>query len=255
MAVSIMTNVSRTQRAIDFFGNTDLFMGIGRTTSWTVDPTPDDASITQKEIEELLVIQRINSKRYVRIQTGGEITFNGIEYTEVSATEQTITAITLGFTTGTNTINDSNGALPVFTVGSIIDVIGGSNAGSYTVLTSDINNCVVNEAITTEAAGTNITIKSNLFSNNVNAIWHECIFDYDNGTPDSLPVNVTYRQVGLLENPIDIAESICPLNTYLPGSLSATSQFPQGILHYIDNRPPIIRTLTQKESISLIIEF
>jgi len=255
MATTIMTIDGKTQRTKDFYGKTGMYIGIGRTTDWTSEPTPDDALTTQEEIEELQAIKLIDTVKYVRAQTGGEITFNGSEWTEVSGTEQTYTADTISFA-ATNAIADSGAGLPVFDVGTKIKIIGDSvatNDGIYTVATSTTSAITVDEtSISTVAAGTDFTVKSDLYTNDVHHLYYEAILAYDNGTPDTLPL-ITYRQVGLLENPIDTSEAICTGSVYT--SLSSTAEFPQGVLHYVDNRSPVIRTISQKESIQLIIEF
>lgn len=251
MATTIMTTDGKTQRVIDFSNKTSMYIGIGRTTAWTSDPTPDAILATAEEIEELQAIKLVDSFKFVREQTGGEIIFAGSEWTEVSETEQTYTASTISFT-ATDTISDSANSLPIFAVGAKIKVIGATNEGYYTVVTSSVSTITVSEAITTQSAGTSYTIKSNLFTNDIVNLFVEAILDYDNGTPDSLPL-ITYRQVGLLEKPINTSEAICTGSVYT--SLSANEEFPQGVLHYIDNRAPVTRTAAQRESIQIIIEF
>ena len=251
MAKTIMTVDGRSNRTTDFYAKTNIYMGIGRTTAWTAEPTPDDVVDSFEEVEELQAIKKVDTKKYVRTQTGGEIVFNGTEWTEVSGTEQTYTASTISFTSA-DTISDSANGLPIFAVGVKIKIIGATNEGYFTVLTSSISAITVTEAITTQSEGTAYTVKSNLLTNDVHHLYYESVLDYDNGTPDSLPL-ITYRQVGLLENPIDPSGDICTGSVYT--SLSATAEFPQGVLHYIDNRVPVIRTISQRESIQLIIEF
>lgn len=256
MATSVMINDGRTQRTKDFYNKQNIFMGIGRTTVWTSEPTPDNASEIQEEIEELLVIQRIGTKKYVRSQTGGEITFNGLEWTEIDPNEISLVGTDIAFLNATSEITSSSTDFSQYKAGDKIKVIGStSNDGQYDIVTAGANSLILQQAVVEEAAGASIEVKSNIFIQDCHNIFYEANLDYDNGNPDSLPVDVQFRQVGLLEDPIDSSEAVCSLTTYLPGSLSATAEYPQGKLHYIDNRPPIYRTLTQRETIALVIEF
>lgn len=258
MATTLMTNDGKTQRTIDFYSKTGMYIGIGRTTAWTTEPLPDDVSVDIREIEELQAIKKIESidTKYVRQQTGGEITFGGSEWTEVLATEQSLTATTISFT-NPGTILDTGAGLAIFPIGAKIQVIDEDgtnlNEGIFTVTASTTTELTISGGtVDTESAGTEWTIKSNLLLNNVHNLFYSVDLDYANGAPDTLPL-ITYRQVGLLENPIDPAETICTGSVYT--SLSTTAEFPQGILHYVDNRGPIIRTITQRETIQVIIEF
>lgn len=255
MATSIMTTIGKTQRAYDFYQKASIYIGIGQTTAWSVETSPDAILESEEEINELVAIKVISTKKYVRAQTGGEIVFNGSEWTEVYAAEQTYTASTISFDTTGDTIDDSANSLPVFAVGHKIKVIGATNEGYYTVVTSTTAQIAVAENLTTQAAGTAYTVKSNIYTNDVSRIYYEGIFDYDNGTPDALPVDITYRQIGLLENPINSAEAICTGDVYLAASLSGTAEYPQGVLHYVDNRTPVTRSDSQRESLQLILEF
>jgi len=253
MATSIMTNNGRTQRTIDFFAKTNMYVGIGQETDWTAEPTPDIAIDTLEKINELVAIKKIETPKYVRIQTGGDILFNNNTWVEVSATEQTITASTISFVSATNTINDTGAGMPIFEVGTRIKVIGSTGDNYFIVVTSNASDLVVSDLTFDEAVGNSITIKSNLETNDINNIFYEAVFAYDN---DSLPVGIDYRQIGLLEKPVELTtESLCTNNVYLAAGLSAVAEYPQGVLHYIDNRAPIYRTSSQREAIQFIVEF
>ncbi len=255
MATSTMTIMGKTKRAYDFFQKINMYIGIGQTTAWASDPTPDEVTEIEEEINELQAIQIIASKKYIRSQTGGEITFNGSEWTEVDGTEQTYTASTISFDTTGDTIDDSADSLPIFPIGHTIKVSGATNAGYLTVVSSSTSQIEVSEDLTTQTEGTEYTIKSNIYTNSVSRIYYESILAYDDGTPDNLPVDITYRQVGLLENPVDDTETICSGDCYLESSLSSAEEYPQGVLHYIDNRSPVTRSTSQREAIQLILEF
>jgi len=252
MAITAMTLDGRTKRTIDFYEKNNIYIGIGRTTAWDSDPTPNDVSVSAEEVEEIQAIKKIDLKKYVRSQEFGEIIFNGSSWTEVSEIEQTSGEIdTISFV-APDTILDSANSLPEFKVGTKFKIIGPTNSGYFTVVTSTISAITVEESITDQGEGADYTIKSNIMTNDIHYLYYEAALDYENGTPDTLPL-ITYRQIGLLEGPIDDTETPCTGSVYT--SLSATEEYPQGILHYIDNRPPVTRTLSQKESIQLIIEF
>jgi len=66
---------------------------------------------------------------------------------------------------------------------------------------------------------------------------------------DDVPL-LTYRQVGILEEPKDLNGDVCTNDIYLPDELSS-----QGFLHYVDNRTAITRDSSQYEEINIILEF
>jgi len=66
---------------------------------------------------------------------------------------------------------------------------------------------------------------------------------------DKVPL-VNYRQIGILENPVDTTGNICSEDFYDASSLQS-----QGFLHFIDNRQLVTRDISQYEVISVIIEF
>ena len=263
MADSVMTTDGRTKRASDFFAKTGLYIGIGQTTAWTTDPLIDAASVATEEITELLAIKKIDTVKYVRAQTGGEITFNGSEWTQQATAEQTDTQADITITT--STIVTATGDFSIFNTGDTIKIIGTTNTdndGYATVVTATTTTITVSETLIVAAGAATYEIKSNIYTNDIHHIYYEGILAYDTGSPDNLPVDVTFRQVGLLEDPVSGVEtggdsigSACTQDTYLAASLDSSDEFPQGVLHYIDHRTPVTRNDSQREAIQLIIEF
>lgn len=66
---------------------------------------------------------------------------------------------------------------------------------------------------------------------------------------DKVPI-VNYRQIGIIENPVDTSGNICKDDYYPADAISS-----QGFLHFIDNRRVVTRDVSQYEIISVIIEF
>jgi len=83
-----------------------------------------------------------------------------------------------------------------------------------------------------------------IWTENVVAMYMDAELDYDN-----YPV-IGYRQVGILENPLDTSDQVCTLDSYLSNQINS-----QGILHYIDNRLVTYRASDQVEKVSIILEF
>ena len=79
--MAIITNVSRTQRAIDFFTK-NLYFGFGRTTVWTSELSPDEPVVTATEVEEVIFLAKVTSIEYV-VPGGTEITFKDTTWTTV----------------------------------------------------------------------------------------------------------------------------------------------------------------------------
>jgi len=202
MATTVMTTDGKTQRTIDFHDKTNMYMGIGRTTAWTSEPTPDAVAVSIEEIEELQAIKKIATAdiKYVREQTGGEITFNGTEWTEIPEAEKTETGTDISFDNTSGEIRTTAGDFTDFVVGEKIKVIGTSNNdGVYFTITTAAalvgDPLVVTPAPTDESAGVSFEVKSNLFTNDIIHLYLKADLEYDDGTPDTLPL-ITYRQVG-----------------------------------------------------------
>jgi len=169
--MAIITNASRTKRAIDFFTK-NLYFGFGRTSVWTDELLPDAPELTTVEVEELLFISKITDIQYVTVG-GVDIVFKDTSWTKlVPATDQ------------------------------------------------------------------------DLYDANVSNLYIETILDYDDYELAS------FRQIGLLEDPLDDANESCDLSQYDDSVINS-----QGVLHYLDNRIVTNRQLNQLETISIILEF
>lgn len=260
MATSLMTIDGRTQRTRDFYTKTNIYFGLGKISPWTIPGTPDEASEDQNEIEELQVIKRITTKKFVREQTNGEINFSNQDWTEILDIDREITSTDISFDAASFEIRTAAQDFSIYKLGEKVRMYG-------TTLNDDVLFEVTTEAVSpgdpivvspapvSESAGSSFKIISNLKTNDIHHLFYECEFNYDNGTPDQLPVGITYRQIGLLEEPYKLDETLCDGLVYLPASLSTTKDFPAGHLHYIDNRVGINRISSQSETIALIIEF
>ncbi len=86
----------------------------------------------------------------------------------------------------------------------------------------------------------------NVWTEEIVNLYLECILDYNN-----YPV-ISYRQLGMLEEPKNIAGDVCSLDKYILSELHATDR---GLLHYLDNRLVTHRQTNQQEKISIILEF
>ncbi len=87
-------------------------------------------------------------------------------------------------------------------------------------------------------------LEENIYTDNVTNIYLETLLDYDSFEFAS------FRQVGLLENPLNLLGESCILSQYDDSEISS-----QGILHYLDNRLVTNRQIDQQELISIILEF
>lgn len=87
-------------------------------------------------------------------------------------------------------------------------------------------------------------LQANIFTQNVINLYLTVLIDYDN-----YPI-VGYRQIGILENPIEVGGEICDQDIYTAAQIQN-----QGILHYLDNRLLTNRNPAQKENVSIILEF
>ena len=73
-------------------------------------------------------------------------------------------------------------------------------------------------------------------------------------TDTDLPVDVVYRKVALISNPV-LADGVtrCTANNYTAASGLITSG--SGDLVYMEHRPPITRNVGQSEEIKMVVEF
>jgi hypothetical protein len=82
MTAKITLN-NRVFRAIQL-KNSNLYMGIGRTTAWPDEENPPEPADDSTSIEECLYLKKLIEKRLVIQDYNGELEFNGIYYTEVA---------------------------------------------------------------------------------------------------------------------------------------------------------------------------
>jgi hypothetical protein len=83
-----------------------------------------------------------------------------------------------------------------------------------------------------------------IYNENVSNLFIKTVLNYDTYEL------ISFRQVGLLENPKDLNNNFCTNERYDDSELTN-----QGILHYLDNRIVTNRQVNQLESISIILEF
>lgn len=85
-------------------------------------------------------------------------------------------ASTISFANADSSINDTASGLPLLNVGETITVSGtANNDGTYTVVSSTAAKIVVEEAITTEAAGTSFTV-ANYSNDFTDEAWEVILF-------------------------------------------------------------------------------
>ena len=78
---AIITNTNRVMRAINHYSLTNLYLGIGQTSVWTSEPTPDVPTVDDYEINELIYIKRIDSVQLVKLNAAsGALEVGGLKY-------------------------------------------------------------------------------------------------------------------------------------------------------------------------------
>lgn len=78
---AIITSKHRTWRALKLKQESSLYLGIGKTSNWTAEPTPDTPLVSDTEITELQYIKKLVTKIVVKQDsTNGTLEVGGLLY-------------------------------------------------------------------------------------------------------------------------------------------------------------------------------
>ena len=87
MSMSISTVAGHVSRAIDFYNNQNVYFGIGKSTSWSSDSTPNSSALTDDDnppeplptdtVQEIIGYKKVASKFLVYPDSQGQIACNG----------------------------------------------------------------------------------------------------------------------------------------------------------------------------------
>jgi len=237
-----------------------LYLGISGTTAWANEANPpvpvDTFGETTSFWSELIGIHRVATGDFTlaipRIDWA-----SGTEYFAIDATLENPWSVNTYFKTTLNNVYRvvaAPGAVtstiePSHTNGSTTDAEGYTFEYMYTLSNYNLTNIMTTAWLPVEW-----NLAENVYEN-LNAkyvIARARLLDTD------LPVNVTYRKLGLISNPIQ--------GTAAPGTVvsatNVTNTTPgaelligSGDTVYLENRPPITRNLLQFEEIKLVVEF
>ena len=92
--MAMLTNNARILRAIQLKELPNLYMAIGRTTPWDNEAVPPVVDPDVLTIDELIYIKKITNKQLVLPQSGGEIDFDGDNYTAIDVVDAYVERVT-----------------------------------------------------------------------------------------------------------------------------------------------------------------
>lgn len=279
--VSIVTNNFRHKNAEEFIESftespeTNYYAFIGRSSAWPDDNAPPVPTFSDDDIEDswnaLLAMKKIGAANVAKV-TRRIDWVSGTVYTQYDSSDANLFlkdfyVLTDDFNVYKCINNNSGGTSTVKPSGnSISEIITGDGYTwkyMYTISGSDILNFLLddwmpvrNDATVTAAANASSTTP--YFGHGYNAEYElfahyvEVSVKLTDTEGGDFPIDITYRQVGLVRDPLEDDGT-----TTLVDATAAPSeiQLGSGRIMSLSNRAPILRSANQSETLKLIMSF
>lgn len=238
--MAIAVNGGHVARALDFYRTAGKYFIIGGTTPWDDDSAPDTPSVSDFRLKDVVGLKKVDNTHLVIPDANGSIQYRSQNWKIVSESINT-TVSSAGVTNNATVVPVASVA--GLTVGSKIRV-----ANIYECKITSISGLLL--TVDTPApqdipAGS--TVIGGALVEGAKYVYVDCYLNYD-----QFPL-VTYRQIGLCTGVTPNTEDVLKDAAY---SLSGTNEYTSlGNLEILDNRVPSTRDISQRELLSLIIEF
>lgn len=238
--MAIATNGGHASRAIDFYNAEGKYFIVGGTTPWEDESAPPPPDLTDFKLRNIVGLKKVDNTNLVVPDEEGTIRYRNQNWRIVSKKIET--------TVGNAGVSLGAVVVPLTSLNGIVQ-------GSKLRINNTYEGRVVSISglLVTLDTPAPIAIKAGspviggAIVEGAKYVYVDCYLDYD-----EFPI-VTYRQIGLCTGVTPGDANILKSADY---SNSGADEFSTiGVLEILDNRVPSTRDTSQRELISLIIEF
>lgn len=238
--MAIATNGGHIARALDFYNTAGKYFIIGGTQPWEDESNPPAPSVVDFKLTDVVGLKRVDNTHLVIPHPDGSIQYRDQNWKIVTAKVNT-TVTDPGVMKGESII-------PVASVAGLVE-------GAKVRINNDYEATIISTAgnmITVDTpAPTDLTVGSTILGGalveGAKYVYVDCYLNYD-----EFPL-VTYRQIGLCTGVTPGTENVLVSAPYAIGGKDEYNSL--GILEVLDNRIPAARDISQREMLSLIVEF
>lgn len=238
--MAIATNGGHIARALDFYRTPGKYFIIGGTTPWEDETSPPPPEIDEFKLRDVVGLKKVDNIHMVIPHPSGSIQYRDQNWKIVS--DRVYTTISdPGVLRGETVI-------PVASVAGLVEgaKVRINNAYDATIIsTAGMMITVDIPAPTDLPVGTSVL--GGALVEGAKYVYVDCYLNYD-----EFPL-VTYRQIGLCTGVTPDGESVMKSAVYSIGGKDEYSSL--GVLEVLDNRVPATRDISQRELLSLIVEF
>lgn len=239
--IAIAVNGGHVSRALDFYNTVGKYFIIGGTTPWEDETTPPAPQVTDFKLNDVVGLKKVENVYLVVPDSEGSIQYRNQNWKIVSPSIET-TVASAGVTANTSVVPVTSVA--GMTVGSKLRI---ANTYEGKILSISESRVTLDTAAP-ETIKSGSKVIGGALVEGAKYVYVDCYLNYD-----EFPL-VTYRQIGLCTRVTPNTEDILRAAFYTTGG--TTDEYTSlGILEILDNRVPSTRDISQRELLSLIIEF
>lgn len=239
--IAIAVNGGHISRALDFYNAVGKYFIIGGTEPWEDESVPTPPSPSDFKLRDVVGLKKVDNCHLVVPDTKGTIQYRNQNWRIVTDSIKT-TVSTGGVTIGTNVIPVEN--LQGILVGSKLRI---NNLYEGKVSSISGNRVTLDTPAPTDIPAGSIVLGGAMVEG-AKYVYVDCYLNYD-----EFPI-ITYRQVGLCTAVTPNTENILLSAKYTSGGIN-DEYTSLGTLEILDNRVPATRDISQRELLSVIVEF
>lgn len=238
--MAIAVNGGHVSRALDFYHAAGKYFIIGGTTPWDDETTPDTPNVNDFKLRDVVGLKKVDNTHLVVPDPNGSIQYRNQNWKIVADSINTTVSAT-GVTANAT----------VVPVNSVAGLVVGSKlriANLYEGNITSISGLLV--TLDTPAPAdipSGSSVIGGALVEGAKYVYVDCYLNYD-----QFPL-VTYRQIGLCTGVTPNTSDVLKAAAYTMNGVNEYTSL--GILEILDNRVPSTRDISQRELLSLIIEF
>lgn len=238
--MAIAVNGGHVSRALDFYHAAGKYFIIGGTTPWDDETTPDTPNVNDFKLRDVVGLKKVDNTHLVVPDPNGSIQYRNQNWKIVADSINTTVSAT-GVTANAT----------VVPVNSVAGLVVGSKlriANLYEGNITSISGLLV--TLDTPAPAdipSGSSVIGGALVEGAKYVYVDCYLNYD-----QFPL-VTYRQIGLCTGVTPNTSDVLKAAAYTMNGVDEYTSL--GILEILDNRVPSTRDISQRELLSLIIEF
>lgn len=240
--MAIAVNGGHISRALDFYRAVGKYFIIGGTEPWEDETTPPSPQVGDFKLTNVVALKKVDNVHMVipTDETENVISYRNQNWKKVEP--QIITTIdTVGVTAGATVIPVTSVA--GLTIGSRVRV-----ANTYEGKITSMSGLLLTlDTAAPVAIPSGSQVLGGAMVEGAKYVYVDCYLNYDD-----FPL-VTYRQIGLCTGVTPNTEDILRSSDYALNSLNEYTSL--GTLEILDNRAPSTRDVSQREMLSIVIEF